>query len=254
LVVAARETFEELSGQEGRPVQPAGADELLSEGHRQALAGDVEAALASFHAAHAKGSALAPYLAGLLLCFTEPGSSAESYIRNNVLNDRILKSVDEVHLRAELVPLYLNIWRDGATAGPGYFAGWFASYLPPADPVTEPNYGDYSPGAVAMAEFDVLAARAARYVPPVLPEAPAFQQALDRARDLIAAGDNDAAWAVIQQALPLWESDSPYRIAPVILRVDPAFRPVITPDRYRTIVTTPRGSAARRRRVGDLAQ
>lgn len=79
----------------------------------------------------------------------------------------------------------------------------------------------------------------------MLPEAPAFRQALDRARDLITAGDNDAAGAVIEQALPLWESDSPYRIAPVILRVDPAFRPVITPDRYRTIVTSPCGSAAR---------
>jgi hypothetical protein len=87
---------------------------------------------------------------------------------------------------------------------------------------------------------EVLAARAARYVPPVLPEAPEFQRALDKARRLIAAGDHDVAWEVIRRALPLWRSDSFYRIAPVILRVDPVFRPVITPDRYRTIVTTPR--------------
>jgi len=239
LVVHAREFFEKFSGQHGRPVHPEGADDLLAEGRRQAQAGDVDAALASLSAAHAKGSALAPYLAGLLTCFTEQGPSAESYIRNNVLNERVLTAVDEVHLRAELIPLYLNMWRDGATQGPGYFARWFADYLPPAEATTEPD-SSLSPGARTRAEFDILASRAARYVPPVLPEAPAFQQALDDAYGLIATGDNDAAWEVIRQALPLWETDSPYRIAPVILRANPAFRPVITPDRYRTIVTTPR--------------
>ena len=39
-------------------------DELLAEGRRHAAAGDADAAQASFHAAHACGSALAPYLAG----------------------------------------------------------------------------------------------------------------------------------------------------------------------------------------------
>lgn len=115
-------------------------------------------------------------------------------------------------------------------------ASRFADHLPPPDPAAEPG---------TMTESDVLAARAARYIPPVLPEAPAFQQALDHARDLIAAGSNDEAWEVIREALPEWEPDSPYRIAPVILRVDPEFRPVITPDRYRTIVTTHRDRAGR---------
>jgi hypothetical protein len=32
---------------------------------------------------------------------------------------------------AELIPLYLNIWRDGATAHPGYLARWLADHLPP---------------------------------------------------------------------------------------------------------------------------
>jgi hypothetical protein len=148
------------------------------------------------------------------------------------------------------------MWRDGATAGPGYFARWFADYLPadepadvPADSAADgpaPGAPDpsLSPGARARAEFAALAARAARYVPPVLPEAPGFQQALDQARHLAAAGDHDAAWAVIEPALPLWEPDSPYRIAPVVLRVDPAFRPVVTPERCRTIVGTPHGATA----------
>jgi hypothetical protein len=236
LVVSARETFEEARGEDGRPIRPEGADELLAEGRRQALAGHVEEAQASLQAAYAKGSSLAPYLAGLLKFFTEPGAVAAGYIRRDVIKDRVLTSVDEVHLRAELIPLYLNVWRDGATAHSRQLSRWFASYLPPADPATEPD---------AMTESDIMAALVARYIPPVLPEAPAFQQALDDARDLIAAGDNDEAWTVIRDALPGWEPDSAYRIAPVILLVDPAFRPVITPDRYRTIVTTPRDRADR---------
>jgi hypothetical protein len=231
-----RNAFERLRREESRPVQsrPVMDDELLAEGRRHAAAGDADAAQASFHAAHACGSALAPYLAGLLMCFTAPGPPAESFIRGNVIHDHILRAVDEVCLRAELIPLYLNAWRDGAGMHPGYLARPFGGYLPAADPATEPD---------TMHEDEILAARAARYVAPVLPEAPAFQQALDRARALIARGDNDAAWTVIQRALPLWEPCSGFRIAPVILRVDPAFRPVITRDRYRTIVGAPHGQA-----------
>jgi hypothetical protein len=54
-----------------------------------------------------------------------------------------------------------------------------------------------------------------------------------------APASEDAVGAA-EQALPLWEANTPYWIAPVILRVDPIFRPIITPDRYRTIVTTQR--------------
>jgi hypothetical protein len=239
LVAHARERFETFRGEHGRPLHPEHAGDLLSEGRRQALAGEVGAALASLRAAHAKGSALAPYLAGLLTAFTEPGLSVTAYISNNVLYDRVLAAVDEVHLRAELIPLFLNLWRDDASQAPGYLARRFERYLPPAEmsPGLDPAL---SPGARARAEFDILASRAARYVPPVLPETPAFQRALDEARGLIAAGDDDAAWEVIRQALPLWEPGSPYRIASVILRVEPALRQIITPDRSRAIVTTPR--------------
>jgi hypothetical protein len=229
LVARARMVFADRSGREGRPVNPEGADHLLAAGRRMALAGEVDEALDAFDAAHARGSALAPYLSGLLRCFTEPGAAAESYIRTTVLGDRLRKAVDDLHLRAELIPLYLDVWRDGAPAHPAYYARRFAEYLPRTDQDTDT--GD---------DREVLAARAARYVPPVLPEAPEFQRALDNARRLIAAGDHVVAWEVIQRALPLWRSDSFYRIAPVILRVDPVFRPVVTPDRYRTIVTTPR--------------
>ncbi|MDT5024627.1 MAG: hypothetical protein QOE61_1053 [Micromonosporaceae bacterium] len=87
-------------------------------------------------------------------------------------------------------------------------------------------------------------ARVARFVPPTLPEPPTFQRALDRARILARAGATDEAWTVIETALPDWHSDSPYRIAPVIVLTDPAFRDVITPERARQIARTPRGASA----------
>jgi hypothetical protein len=52
-------------------------------------------------------------------------------------HNRILASVDETHLWADLIPPYLNVWRDGATAHPGYFASRFADHLPPPDPAGE---------------------------------------------------------------------------------------------------------------------
>jgi hypothetical protein len=206
LAARPRGVLADRSGRDGRPVDPEGADHLLVAGRRLALAGEVDAALESLDAAHARGSTLAAYLSGLLRCFTEPGAPAESYIRDNVLDVRVLAAVDDLHLRAELIPLYPDARR-------------FAECLPWTNLDTDTG---------------------GRHVPPVLPEAPEFQRALDNARVLIAAGDHAVAWEVIRRALPLWRSDSFYRIAPVILRVDPVFRAVVTPDRYRTIVTTPR--------------
>jgi hypothetical protein len=68
------------------------------------MAGDVDAALESLDAAHVRGSTLAPYLAGLLMCFTSPGQEAANYISDNVLEDRILTAMDKVHMRADEPP------------------------------------------------------------------------------------------------------------------------------------------------------
>lgn len=230
LMVGTHEEFEKYRGRDGRPPHPAGADDLLEEGRRLAMDGDVDGASAALNAAYEKGSALAAYLRGLLLCFTHPGGIAESFIRNDVIKPRVLASVDEVHLRAELVPLYVNMWRDGATSPRGYLATLFADFLPPSG---ESDNTDPS------SDYEILAARAARYVPPALPETPVFQMALDEGRRLLSSGQRDMAWKVVKRALPAWRPTSPYRIAPVILRTDPAFRAIITPDLYRTIVTTP---------------
>ena len=80
------------------------------------------------------------------------------------------------------------------------------------------------------------------FVPAALPEPPDFQEALHRARTLVQAGATDHAWSVREAALPRWHSDSPYRIGPVVLLTDPVLRDLVTPERARTIVTTPRGN------------
>lgn len=48
LVDAERASFEDLSGRDGRPVHPDGADELVAEGRERALQGDVRAAADAF--------------------------------------------------------------------------------------------------------------------------------------------------------------------------------------------------------------
>ena len=77
-------------------------------------------------------------------------------------------------------------------------------------------------------------------MPPPLPELPDFQQALHRARTLAQDEATDRAWSILEAALPQWHSDSPYRIAPVVLLANPTLRDLVTPERVRTIVTTPR--------------
>ncbi|MFD4033316.1 hypothetical protein ACFWVP_23100 [Streptomyces sp. NPDC058637] len=47
-----------------------------------------------------------------------------------------------------------------------------------------------------------------------------------------------------------WHSESPHRIALVVLLTDPAFREVITAPRARLVVTTPRGEVRGRQQSG----
>jgi hypothetical protein len=55
-----------------------------------------------------------------------------------VLNERVLATVDEACLRVELIPLYLNVWRDGANQSPGLLAQTVAEYLPSAEAADAP--------------------------------------------------------------------------------------------------------------------
>ena len=137
-------------------------------------------------------------------------------IRNKILaHPHVIEEIGLDQLRAEAVPLFLQ-----------------RSLIAP--------YRELFTGILTEDELPAPD----RFVPPILPEPPAFQTALDQARQLLRDGSPDAAWAAVQAALPGWRSDSPHRIAPVILLTDPQLRHLITPDRARTIVTTPRAGAA----------
>ncbi|MFI6564243.1 SMI1/KNR4 family protein [Streptomyces sp. NPDC050534] len=71
------------------------------------------------------------------------------------------------------------------------------------------------------------------------PEGP-WGQAVAEARELARWGGNDAAWRVLRDALPHWEAPGPLLIAPIGLLADPVLGPLITPERGREILATPR--------------
>ncbi|SCG08375.1 hypothetical protein GA0115259_112854 [Streptomyces sp. MnatMP-M17] len=69
----------------------------------------------------------------------------------------------------------------------------------------------------------------------------AFGKAVATAREHARWGDTDAAWETIADAVAEWEPRGSEHIAPVGLLTDPLLGPVITPERGRYILETPRG-------------
>ncbi|MFJ8748381.1 SMI1/KNR4 family protein [Streptomyces sp. NPDC102441] len=65
-------------------------------------------------------------------------------------------------------------------------------------------------------------------------------RAVAEARDSARWGAADAAWRVLRDALPLWEAPGPSLIAPIGLLADPFLGSLITPERGREILATPR--------------
>ncbi|NYI95220.1 hypothetical protein HNR12_001497 [Streptomonospora nanhaiensis] len=232
LVVEERRGWESLEGSSGNPVHPEGADDLLREGNRAALRGDVQGALDAYEKAEDKGSGAASYLRVLLEAFTEPRFSHHD-LRHVLHREHVAAAVGPERLRAEAVPLYLNRSRSDLNAATPadarrHWAAQLAEMLPG---VPVPQGDALDDPAVA----DWLAGRE-------LPEPPEFEAALAAARALAAEGDTDAAWAAIEAALPAWYPVEENRIAPVVLLVDPALREVVTPRRARSVVYTPRGA------------
>ncbi|MFD5781724.1 SMI1/KNR4 family protein [Streptomyces sp. NPDC126933] len=86
-----------------------------------------------------------------------------------------------------------------------------------------------------------------RYEPPG-----PFGTAVATAREQARWGDTDAAWHILAPALGDWEPYGAEHIAPVGLLADPVLGPVITPERGRYILETPRGSG--RGRTRDRAE
>ncbi|MEU6198018.1 SMI1/KNR4 family protein [Streptomyces sp. NPDC047061] len=67
-----------------------------------------------------------------------------------------------------------------------------------------------------------------------------FGRAVEEARELARWGDTDAAWHTLRAALPDWRPLGPEHLAPVGLLADPLLGPLITPDRGRELLATPR--------------
>ncbi|WP_411108198.1 SMI1/KNR4 family protein [Streptomyces sp. c-19] len=74
-----------------------------------------------------------------------------------------------------------------------------------------------------------------RYAPPG-----PWGRAVAEAREAARWGATDAAWHVLRDALPLWEAPGPLMVVPLGLLADPVLGPLITPERGREILATPR--------------
>ncbi|WP_413099890.1 SMI1/KNR4 family protein [Streptomyces sp. Inha503] len=68
-----------------------------------------------------------------------------------------------------------------------------------------------------------------------------FGEAVERARELARWGDTDRAWRTLMNALPLWEPLGPDHLAPLGWVADPVLGPLLTPERGRELLSTPRG-------------
>ncbi|MET9911455.1 SMI1/KNR4 family protein [Streptomyces sp. NPDC006476] len=71
-----------------------------------------------------------------------------------------------------------------------------------------------------------------------------FGEAVDAARELARWGDTDGAWRTLLRALPLWEPLGPDHLAPLAWVADPLLGPLLTPERGRELLSTPRGGQA----------
>ncbi|OOC55087.1 MULTISPECIES: discoidin domain-containing protein [Nocardiopsis] len=225
LVDHERASFEELSGSEGRPVRPKGAEELLDQGRRAALRGRVDEALDAFRRAEEKGSGAAAYLRVVLSAFLDVRGTHHR-LRGLLARPHVVAEIGTEQVNTEAVALFL---RSAGLDTPGR-----AAHAVRVLDETMPGSG--LPSTDREREAWLAEHR--------IPEAPAFERALDSARALASRGATDDAWAVIEEALTEWYPVSPNRIAPVALLTDPALHGVVTRRRAREVVFTPRGGHA----------
>ncbi len=96
-------------------------------------------------------------------------------------------------------------------------------------------------GVVALAHEVLAQVRGGtyRYAP-----AGPFGEAVGRARELARLGDDDGAWRTFREALPEWEPPGPDHLAPLGWVADPLLGPLLTPERGRELLATPRGGRA----------
>ncbi|WP_405799843.1 SMI1/KNR4 family protein [Streptomyces sp. NBC_01506] len=68
-----------------------------------------------------------------------------------------------------------------------------------------------------------------------------FGEAVITAREQARWGDTDGAWRTVEAALAEWEPYEDDHVAPIGLLADPLLGPLITPERGRRVLSTPRG-------------
>ncbi|MEZ0161431.1 SMI1/KNR4 family protein [Streptomyces griseorubens] len=68
----------------------------------------------------------------------------------------------------------------------------------------------------------------------------AFGRAVAGAREVARWGDTDGAWRMLRAALPSWSPPAPDVLAPLGLLADPVLGPVVTRERGRELLATPR--------------
>ncbi len=73
-----------------------------------------------------------------------------------------------------------------------------------------------------------------------------FGAAVERARELARWGGTDAAWQTLLDALPQWTPPGPDLLAPLGLLADTVLGPLLTPERGRELLATPRAGRAGR--------
>ncbi|MGW0330781.1 SMI1/KNR4 family protein [Streptomyces sp. NPDC003011] len=71
-----------------------------------------------------------------------------------------------------------------------------------------------------------------------------FGEAVERARELARWGDTDEAWRTLKDAVPLWDPLGPDHLVPLGWVADPVLGPLLTPERGRELLSTPRGGQA----------
>ncbi|MFI7316399.1 SMI1/KNR4 family protein [Streptomyces venezuelae] len=101
-------------------------------------------------------------------------------------------------------------------------------------PVTDEYASDRERAAVVLEQIE---RRTYEYESPGV-----FGHAVEESRELARWGDTDGAWRVLARAVPRWEPYTDDHVAPFGLLGDPVLGPVITPERGRQLLCTPRAA------------
>ncbi|WAL94020.1 SMI1/KNR4 family protein [Streptomyces sp. Je 1-369] len=186
-------------------------DDRVEEARLACLRGELDEALAAFDEAADLGRPRARVMASQLRALLERSGAVP-------LDPRM----DDPLYAGEVLPLKVrNHLREGRSDD-RFVLG----------PVTDDYASDRDRAAVVLEQ---IKGRTYEYVSPGV-----FGRAVEEARELARWGDTDGAWRVLAAAVPRWEPYGEDHVAPIGLLGDPLLGPVITPERGRELLLTPR--------------